>query len=348
MKKFAVILFILLPLTVAAYIFIFPDRIVSERENRNLMTWNSLSKNITEGQFQSDFESYLSDQFPFKDKLIFVQTGLRIAAGQKDIGGAYICDGDRLVQKITDSDINKKSLISFADKVNNLAKSNKVYVMYVPSAEISLKSLLPAGAPVYNYDALYTQLCDRLCNAKMIDLKDSLQSADCYYKTDHHWNAYGAYTAYAAFCRAKGETPKSIESFGLKTVTGDFRGTLFSKIPAVKTADEILLPQTCDLIVTADGAKVDFYDMSALEITDKYRVFQGGNHGICEIVSKSSQSGKTLLILKDSFANSFVPFIVGDYSKIILLDDRYTFLSLEDYVKMTDPDEILVLREMIN
>jgi hypothetical protein len=211
-----------------------------------------------------------------------------------------------------------------------------------------LKDELPYDAPVYDYDGLCSELEKRLGNATLINLKKELSSPDCFYKTDHHWTAQGAYNAYAQFCNAKGETAKPIESFNLKTVSRDFQGTLFSKAPIVKTTDEIILPNVSNMSVTADGKEISFYDMSALETKDKYNVFQGGNHGVVEITNNSAKSDKTLLILKDSFANSFVPYITGDYSKIIMLDERYTFISLSDYVQSVKPDEILVLREIIN
>ena len=348
MKKTVLILFILIPALILSLIFALPDRELSEKENRSLMTKSNISGDIRGGGFQSDFESYLSDQFPFKDGLVFAQTKLRLLSGQRDIGGAYICKNSRLIQKITSADINEKSLLSYAEKIGALSEKSKVYYMPVPSAEIELESELPKGAPVYDYAGLLSKLESCSKNAEIIDLRHDLSSAESYYKTDHHWTLKGAYKAYAAFCRAKGETAKPLEEFAAERVSEDFQGTLYSKVPAVKTRDEIFLPEVCELKVTADGKAIDFYDLSALETKDKYNVFQGGNHGIVEIENENAKNNKTLLILKDSFANSFVPFIVQDYSKIILLDERYVFISVSDYANQIKPDEILVLKEIIN
>ena len=348
MKKTLVILFILVPALIAASIFIHPDNALSEQENRTLKTRNDISSNIKDGDFQSDLESFLSDQFPLRESLVFAQCKARYIIGQRDIGGAYICKDGRLIQKITSADINEEALTSYAKKINSAAKNRKVYVMYVPSAGTVLNEELPYEAPMYDYDGLLSRLKGQIDNAVFVDVKNELASPECFYKTDHHWTAQGAYNAYSAFCRAKDDTAKPIESFNLKTVSDDFQGTLFSKALIVKTTDEILLPEVGDISVNADGAEISFYDMSALETKDKYNVFQGGNHGIVEIKNNNAQRDKTLLILKDSFANSFVPFITGDYSRIIMLDERYIFISLFDYVKSVNPDEILVLREIAN
>jgi hypothetical protein len=328
-------------------VFALPDKRISELENRSLTTKKDISFNVFDGSFQDSLDSFMSDQFPLRDELVYLQTGMYYISGQREIKGAYICDDGRLIQYVTNQDINTNALISYADKINRIAKTDTVYVMYVPSACAVLTNRLPFGAPTYDYSGLYESLKTHLENAKVIDLKETLSDENCYFKTDHHWNANGAYKAYEAFCNAKGEKPRTIESFGIKTVSSDFKGTLYSKIPISKQTDEIIIPSVPDLKVTADGVPIDFYELSSLETKDKYNVFQGGNHGITEIENENG-NGKTLLILKDSFANSFVPFIVNDYSKIIMLDERYTFISLEDYIEKLAPDEILVLRETVN
>ena len=347
MKKALLILFVLVPSLLTVSVFALPDKEISEKENRSLTVKQSISHNIKDGSFQADLESYLSDQFPLREQIVYAQSRLRYALGQREIGGAYICKAGRLMQKITDADINKNSLFAYADKIDRIAEKYPVYVMYVPSAGAVNKAELPAGAAMYDYDTLYSELTAHLGNAGCIDLSKCLSSAEYYYKTDHHWNADGAYNAYAEFCAAKGEAAKAKESFALKSVATDFRGTLYSKALITKATDEILLPQAQPSEVTADGKSIDFYDYSALEMKDKYNIFQGGNHGITEITG-AAENGKTLIIFKDSFANSFVPFIVNDYSKIILVDERYAFISAEDFVNQTDPDEVLVLREIVN
>ncbi|MBO4432568.1 MAG: hypothetical protein J5852_03440 [Clostridia bacterium] len=346
MKRVILVLFILIPSLITAAIFALPDNVISEKENRSLVTKSDISQNIKDGSFQSDIENYLSDQFPLREGLVYARNCLYYAAGRREIGGAYLCRDGRLIQKITDADIDKDALISYADKISEIAEDHKVFVMYVPSASAVGKDELPAGAPTYDYESLYAELTARLYNAKCIDLSKRLGIAD-YYKTDHHFNTHGAYKAYAAFCEAKGEAAKREDDFKLKSADAGFRGTLYSKVLISKTKDEILLPDISLPQVTADGKEIPFYDYTALKTKDKYNVYQGGNHGITEIKG-NGKNGKTLLIFKDSFANSFVPFIVNDYAKIILVDERYTFLSAKDFAEQNKPDEILVLREIIN
>lgn len=346
MKRVLLVLFIIIPSLIAVSIFALPDIAVSEKENRGLTVKSEISLDIKNGLFQTDLENYISDQFPLREDLVYIRNALRYALGQREIDGAYFCKDGRLIQKITKADTDKPALLVYADKINSIAKKYPTYVMYVPSACAIAGSELPAGAPAYDFNSLYSALTGKLNNANCIDLSKKL-IIDDYYKTDHHWNAYGAYKAYAEFCLIKNEKPKQIDDFKLKSVSSDFKGTLYSKVLISRQEDEILLPDVPEFNVTADGKTVGFYDYGALKTKDKYNVYQGGNHGITEI-DGGAKGGKTLLVFKDSFANSFIPFILGDYGKIILVDERYTFISISDFAEKTQPDEILVLREIIN
>ena len=98
MKKTVLILFILLPALLVSAVFILPDDALSELENRSLKTRNEISGNIKDGSFQTDLESFLSDQFPLREKLVLLQTYLRFLAGQREIGGAYLCPDGRLIR----------------------------------------------------------------------------------------------------------------------------------------------------------------------------------------------------------------------------------------------------------
>ena len=87
------------------------------------------------------------------------------------------------------------------------------------------------------------------------------------------------------------------------------------------------------------------YDLSALERKDKYELFLGGNYGQC-VITTGTENGKHLLLVKDSFANSFVPFLTGDYETITMLDLRYFRGSVQELA--AEADDILVLTEITN
>ena len=97
--------------------------------------------------------------------------------------------------------------------------------------------------------------------------------------------------------------------------------------------------------VVCDGEDGTLYDLSALERKDKYELFLGGNYGQC-VITTGTENGKHLLLVKDSFANSFVPFLTGDYETITMLDLRYFRGSVQELA--AEADDILVLTEITN
>ena len=106
-----------------------------------------------------------------------------------------------------------------------------------------------------------------------------------------------------------------------------------------ETAHAVLESVVCD---GKDGA---LYDLSALEQKDKYELFLGGNYGQC-VITTGTENGKHLLLVKDSFANSFVPFLTGDYETITMIDLRYYRGSMAELA--AEADNILVLTEVTN
>ena len=100
--------------------------------------------------------------------------------------------------------------------------------------------------------------------------------------------------------------------------------------------------------VEYDGTKHDsVYDESKLQTKDKYTVFFGGNYGEV-VINTDSDSKKTLLVIKDSFANSMVPYLLDDYSRIIMVDLRYYRGNLQQEVEDNSVTDLLFLYEMSN
>ena len=353
MKKVLFIVFSVVPLLLAVLTFALPDKSFSANENRTLKTKDQIKLNIKDSIFQDSLEEYFSDQFPGREKLKACENLCRYTIGQREIGGAYISSDGRLFQAIKESDIDEKACISYAKKINTLAKDTgiPVSVIYVPSSCISLKDKLPNDAPVYDYDALYGKLQNELGDVNLIDVSSVLYGKDSlYYRTDHHWTAKGAYAAYSLWAKKNSIAPLPYSAFDVKTVDDDFLGTLYAKVLFNNISHDSIEAPAVSLFVSlvADGEKIPFYDESALTTKDKYNYFQGGNHGICEISNPSCDNNMTLLVLKDSFANSFVPYLTGHYSRIYMIDERYTFIDVNSFAKEIGADEVLVLKEIIS
>ena len=93
--------------------------------------------------------------------------------------------------------------------------------------------------------------------------------------------------------------------------------------------------------VIADEKQISLYDMGKLVSADKYGVFLGGNHARVDITAKGKARPR-LLIVRDSFADSLVPFLAIHYD-ITLIDLRYFKSSVAQLVKSGGYDKVLVL-----
>lgn len=150
-----------------------------------------------------------------------------------------------------------------------------------------------------------------------------------YYRTDHHWTTLGAYYGYLAYCDAKKMTPVSLDALTKQTVTEEFAGTLYSKVNDYshpKDAITIYTNPADDFTVTyADTGEVtdSLYNLDYVNEKDKYSLFLNNIHPLVEIENSTAATQDELLLVKDSYANSMVPFLAHHYSKIYVLDTRY-------------------------
>ena len=354
MKRLFIYIFTACLIAGGISVFAGADRSFSENENRYLTKLSDVvSADILSGEFQQQLMSYTSDQIPGRDMLTASATAVKKASGRKDIGGAYIGRDGFYFDKKLDKDINFKRYERNLKKIENIAlkySDKRVTAMLVPESGIIYSGKLPENAQLFDDNAMYDTAGRLLKNCRVIDLRDTLSSKKgdlLYYRTDHHWTIDGAYAGYEAFTGKKC-------SYDTREVCDDFLGTLYSKVldkSAVKEVSEggsfdtVKIPVlTGKVQVTADGRYIGMFDMNALKEKDKYRVFFGGNYGITDI--KSGSNDKKIVVVKDSFANCFVPFLTEDYGEIVMIDMRY-FSGNIDMIA-GDADEILFLYELSN
>ena len=324
-----------------------PGNTFSELENRTLKTASAVSSDVLGGRFQSDLEDAVSDQFLLRYGCVTLGTEIKHLSGRRDICGAYVCRG-RLIRKVAESDVSYGEISAHAEKYARAADRAGIPLaaVVVPSASVVLRGELPYGAEVFDSDRATALISEAIPDT--LDLRTAVAwDTDCFYRTDHHWTARGAYLAYRAWREYRGETPREIEEFSLETVTGDFYGSLYSKAPLGGIApDTIEIPEIPDgVTVTADGKEIGVYDRGALSEKDKYKIFFGGNHGVLTIENPAAAGKGTLLVVKDSFANSLVPFLIGDHEKIVMIDERYATVDIASLATETGAGEIVIIKE---
>ena len=166
-----------------------------------------------------------------------------------------------------------------------------------------------------------------------------------YYKTDHHWTAKGAYYVFQEAARTLNLEEQETE-YASYPITTDFNGSLASKSGCrlnEKEQIDIYVPKTEDndvVVNYVDEQKktASLYDSSKLNSRDKYAVYLGGNFSVVDIRTVS-ESNRRLLLIKDSYANSFVPFLTPYFREIVMVDPRYysgTIGDIMDTYEITD------------
>ena len=153
---------------------------------------------------------------------------------------------------------------------------------------------------------------------------------DLYYHSDHHWTSEGALTVFNTAAQTLGVDNSGV-AYIPHTVTEDFKGTLSSRSGDMRSSDVINVyePIGTESIYTVnypdEGVKTrSMFNKEMLDKKDKYTVFFGGNHALVEIET-TAQTGRNLLIFKDSYANSFVQFLTPYFDRIVLVDPRYYY-----------------------
>lgn len=340
-----------------------PQNIFSNKENRYLEQLPELNvSDLLSGEFGKKFDEYSSDQFIGRDLWISLKTLSDLAIYKKDNGRVYFGKEDYLIDLNSPIDLDQKSknISSINELLDYLKESKKdIYIdaLLVPSKSEVLKDKLPDFAPTVDEEKIIDELrgClrDNINILSLIELLNDKSDEYIYYKTDHHWTSKGAYYAYKYFIEIKGEKALSEENFLVETVSKDFLGTSYRKAnyyPGLPDNIDIYKPKNkveYDITINQRDKTNSLYDDSFLNKTDKYAYFLGGDQSLIEIET-SVKNGKSILIVKDSFANSFIPFLSNHYEKITVIDPRYFNLSIRDYIKDKDIDEILFLFNIQN
>ena len=328
-----------------------PDRDFSPLENRSLAQKPTFSvEGLLDGSFTADLETYIADQFPLRDGLMSLKATCERLWGRRENNGVYLGD-DRLLEQVEEIDQQQLSTNLAALNRLKLSTDAAIWLMPVPTAAWLHAEELPAGAPTADQDDLMGQIRGGSLNG-VIDLRtvfEAHKDEGLYYRTDHHWTSVGAYYGAAAFLERLGrEVPALAEP---TVLAEDFNGTLFSSSGYRHITPDVIESYVDGAGVTVEtwrsGAPeiIDLYDESFLAEKDKYSAFLGGNTPL-SIVRTGVENGGRLLIVRDSYADSFVPFLTESYSEIHLFDARYYKQPLSQYIEQNAIDEVLVLYSM--
>lgn len=342
------------PLTVCFFVsvlavfmlyILLPKKELSEWENRYLMSAPEVKvSDILDGSFMNKYEDYVNDQMPFRDALIRLKAVSETVLLKLENNGIARGKKSQLFTKNTkDTAVIEKNISIIAEFLDGINNDTKIAI--APNACGVLEDYVPTGFPNVNQskklDEIYADN-SLLKSAHVVDLKSVLKAHEdeyIYYRTDHHWTSDGAYYAYCAIS----DNPVEIATLN-ESVSSEFLGTLYAKYKGLNVKPDYI--SYYDITVksydTDDTLRDGIYDLDKLSVFDKYGMFMWGNFGECNIKSYT-ENGRRLIVFKDSYANSLLPYLTFDYENIKVIDLRYYKGSVAELMSDNEDADVLFL-----
>ncbi|MBO5122826.1 MAG: hypothetical protein J6B99_06655 [Oscillospiraceae bacterium] len=254
----------------------------------------------------------------------------------------------------------------YADNINAIADAVEgtatVYMLPAPlSSGITLPDAL-YGKDIFSdqkaaEDGIIGFMNDNVVSVPLNKAMMAHRGEYIYFRTDHHWTATGAYYAYVEFCKLAGKTPTPLESFETEEFPG-FLGTFYRD-----TNESRYLGDNPDTVVAyhplSTEATLDYtdkngqvirwpiiYDQSNAPASYKYGTFVGGDQPYTIIKNPALTDGSSCVVVKESFGNAFVPFLVDHYETVHVIDYRYWDGSVSDFVKTNGVDDVLFVNNL--
>jgi len=321
-----------------------PDRDFSPEENRALQQMPVLSlSTVASGNFMSNVERYVNDQFPFRSLWIGGKTSLERLTGKQENNGIYFA-GEGLIARYDRPDEvlvgqNLDYAVSFAARME--AQGVETYLSLIPNATFLWRTHLPEGAPNDDQYRVMRRLSEAGHYYSTNAVLTAHKEEEIYYRTDHHWTSLGAYYGYEALMGALGMETVPLGAYEPVVVSEDFYGTSHAKAAADWVAPDVMS------YYVPEEFEGQLYHPEALEARDKYAFFLGGNEALRVVETKQEDKPK-LLLLRDSHADAMTPFLIPHFSEIHLIDLRYYKQSIPTYVAVEGIDAVVLLYGVSN
>ncbi|MBK5480964.1 hypothetical protein JFV29_03300 [Peribacillus sp. TH16] len=273
--------------------------------------------------------------------------------------GTIITLGDRAVEIFYGNEETAKRYSNTISSMKQaLGEQVEVYNMVVPtSVEFALpkkyQHMSKPQKPVI--DKIYDNLNSEIKTVDAYKALEKHKNEYLYFNTDHHWTSLGAYYAYEQFAKEAGFKAKSLDEYE-KYSKKDFLGTLFTQTQDTKlkenkdVIDYYKIPVDYKVFRYEKG-KEDTAVPSTLYAdyangVNAYSIFLHGDFPMIKIQNNDSNKGRKLVVVKESYGNAFVPFLIPHYDEIYVVDSRYYNSSLTKLVNEEEVKEVLFINNI--
>lgn len=335
-----IVIFIVALVAVPISTLAMPDRQISEVERRPLaqaMSYQEYLKSHYGAELADYFaylETYLLDQFPFRDDLRVLTAMARVYGLRQRDNNMYYKVGEHLSKL---DPVIRENAVQRA-----LSLFNEVCRTYFSGQGKHVFALIPdknafmaesGGYPHVQYDSFLEMVSSELdAQTQILPLLEYL-SLDDYYRTDPHWDQTKLLAVADALLQMLG-VRNDAQDEGYEThVHSSYFGTFAGQAALPVKPDELawLTNETLDQAIVYDAITkqtASIYQTDKLEGTDPYDLFLGGAQALLSVKNLKQLNGRQLVVFRDSYGSSMVPLLIADYSEIVVVDLRYVSMSV--------------------
>jgi len=345
-----------------------------EKENRPIAQMPKISIfNIVFGNFRSGFEEYLSDHVAFRGRFIGfaekfselkgVDTMGTISNANADLGTGngtsekgLLTTYDSIMEIFKEKPEARERYIGMVNHyASKLPENINLYSMIIPT-QIEFTGNKYEGladSQKETIDYIYNGVDSRVITVDAYSALKDHKDEYIYFRTDHHWTTLGAYYAYGKFAERAGVEAVDINNFK-ENKAENFLGYLYLQAPSSKIRNK---PDT--IYYYTNGKNLEF-EAKAWENDDiekysgklfvppysgeetKYSLFLGGDHPLINMKT-NAENGRTILVVKDSYANAFIPWLAHGFERIVAVDPRSFKGDISEVVAEYNVTDVLLI-----
>lgn len=330
----------------------FPREEYSESERRRLASMPEFTADaVWSGRFMSEFETYASDAFPFRDRFRTVKALTASGVFQrKDNNGIYVSDGyiSAMEYPIDEESLNR-AISRFRYVCEKyLTGENEVFLSVIPDKNCFLAE--ESGHPAMDYREFERIIRQKADFGEYIGISDLLEKED-FYRTDTHWRQERITDVAKRLAEKMGARLE--EDYEVHSLDGDFYGVYYGQAALPLAPDKLryLTGKAIDGCRVHDwqnDREITVYDREKAEGKDPYEMFLSGSQSLLTIENPLAKEDKKLLLFRDSFGSSLAPLLISGYSRITVVDIRYIHPDmLGRFVDFEDCDVLFLYSTLV-
>lgn len=327
---------------------------ISFQENRILSQFPKIKiSEILNGEYTFSLHEYFTDQIAGRSKWMKIYADISKDNGEGKVNGVYVSD-DMLLDCTADtSDIS----IDVAEKVNKFAEKyhSSFYFIAVPSSDGIYSNNLPKYIePDYQMrqtENFYSELNTEIRKINAFNILKNFSDDYVYYRTDTKWTPYGAYCVYRTAIQKLGFIPIAYDKYTIEHTTADFKGNLYNRSQCEISKSDFLDLYYSESInidnITAydenlNEKTVNLYEKKFLESSNMYNVYLGEDCPVLKIKT-AVNNNKKIMIIKDEYADCFIPFLAQHYSEILAISVNYSDFDFETHFRVGEYEQVMFI-----